>query len=1830
MNPVEAYQNLDTDPKFASLSYSDQVQVRQQLVQQITANDQNFAQLPDSDRDAVLKNLVYAPPVTLNPQYGKLLKDNIAAADAGDEDAKHLYSKLYNSLDEGLNCGLIPAIAHKASTAIGEGMAVAGIRESSQQLMLDAAGSEDAAKLFQYMNTRKELGLSDYSDYQAPEEAVAAHAMLGELGSAEGVRNINRFVSGSLDFVATSQVFSGINAGIRGLPLVKAIIEGGSKPAQVGAGVVLPLLGESVAAGAAGVADQKLTSVITNNISADPTQDFNTMALSFGFGAAMNFALGAIFRAPLVHAIAAGKAVFDPRDLAALGPDQTMPTPEQLNAAIDELGTSRTAAPVLKERLSNYQRAVMNYRDALHDIAKIEPTKLSPEQQLMLQASNSSHDIVIAPKGDGTIDMFYMKPREGAHNLTDLEHYNAPTIMDAYDTVAAHIQKLARIDPETGVPKNGTVSYYGRQLLQWQKIATLGTQAAEAAQELKIPDRVTLSDRPYISADEVGKLSQSGIVRPIRVEAGYDSEMLSNIVAHKQALTYADMHVFPAGTENINSVLLATNVLDVSAEMIPKFGVNDILHARLDGYDTVRFTDDSGAAVGYAPLVPNNLKVLVTHVDDAGAVLDTITRAPIQKPMTAGAFSGSMRSTISTEISAAEAATNDKLLAQQAMSMTATKLEPSDVKTYAKMLTGNSAIETEVSFSSSKEPAVRYDNGKLKITVPEQQLVGQERVKFAQSLTSQLRDSGAMRALPTGPQRVMSKLIKLETKSADVIDKMFVADSSHGIWGSRTLGNMLKRELGGTLIENADGTYTAKFGGISASGTLQDIWKSIKPQLASPKGVTDALLQEGIKLRTTADGVVATTLDKQVFSFPSYKAAAEHFGVDTAILPAEYRPKFVEINPESNRIQVYAEDQGVHLGKAEAFQLLSQFASDTPIEKLTFRKAGNGFATYITKDSTVQFIDPASKTALRFKNLDEAKQWYSESFNTFTGKRDIAMSKGMNIEYSNNGYNVYLGDASRTVYRVKSLDELDRIFATVPTISFDANELVSGANLVLDALPEELLAEWSSFKSNLQPLQNDLLNDYRAWRPEHSSKVSQHVSNLMSTFNSSLEKLRIDNKIHPALVKSLRAVQDASMARRVDQLQVDRLLDSIWRVNKNGDILLPGEKGVKFSSEDDSVIYRWMGAQDSTELKLSEAKLVLAKRLRSILNNAATKFGLHPDMMNGNYMSRIRIAVLSDSHLRAEIDNATSASDCLAALERSPHNLKEAVVESRKWFEYSRKSELLDNVFDTSAYSSTRRYLHEGIRKYWMDIPSQELRNTYNQVKFVTLPNGETIDTGRIPPDADALLQNFMQVTSGHQHLSDVIVADVGKTMMKGFGERMAKIAEKFPDPKIADYAKGFRDPKFAERGNAVLDDIMAIGYASLLGGRAMAAIRNVTQLYTMYGPSFGFEHIDAAVNHWIGLSQAGKDAYLRGLEKLGVVSTSHPYVDTLGSVGVIKKTSAVLLKWFGNSDEYTRMLGYGASTSRFATACQRLQAGVYGDITTARGRFMEAIGGDLFQKTEPEMLDSIWKAVTENARDLDKCNAAKMQIPDSLKIANDQFARAANDLTLFNYTSWNKPMLFNRGVAGKMLGQLGMFTASYRNMFEHVARNVPKSQLVAYLGSFVAVNTAAYAAFQAIGIRANDFIPFASGAPAIGPIADAFITAVRGTSSFSTKQERVDFTRLISPVVQGKKPQIPGIDSKYLPTPWVANYPAILPGSILAHYGAKALDYAARGDWYRALVSLSGAAVDPDLQSDLKIGLPGAQATIPGAHPQALARSLANLLSRTAPEFRRGVSRAP
>lgn len=351
------------------------------------------------------------------------------------------------------------------------------------------------------------------------------------------------------------------------------------------------------------------------------------------------------------------------------------------------------------------------------------------------------------------------------------------------------------------------------------------------------------------------------------------------------------------------------------------------------------------------------------------------------------------------------------------------------------------------------------------------------------------------------------------------------------------------------------------------------------------------------------------------------------------------------------------------------------------------------------------------------------------------------------------------------------------------------------------------------------------------------------------------------------------------------------------------------------------------------------------------------------------------------------------------------------------------------------------------------------------------------------------------------------------------------------------------------KNGANAVDAYFSLNYLANMGYRPWLAIRNTYQVFTTLAPRFGNTWVDDA----IGTARKLTKEHYSYLREIGVLRGEPPIVNTiLDAESTLGNITHNALGLFKSSDEYTRAVAYYTAAGRFDFALDKWRKGGIKDVNG----FLKEAG---VTKMDIDTVNRVKGLMNKNTS-------------DSINAARAYFGTKVSNETMFEYIKEQAPTIYTGSFFGKMFGQYGTYAAGYRANVMRGLKHGDFGDKAAFVARFLTNQSALYAAFTALGINARNFIP---GAPALfggGPQFEVGVAILESMGSgYKARQARSQLSRKFSPVGYTK--------SKGL----YANYPEMLPGSIQFRYAKKALEYAEKGDLWRAFLSVTTTPVaDP------------------------------------------------
>lgn len=348
--------------------------------------------------------------------------------------------------------------------------------------------------------------------------------------------------------------------------------------------------------------------------------------------------------------------------------------------------------------------------------------------------------------------------------------------------------------------------------------------------------------------------------------------------------------------------------------------------------------------------------------------------------------------------------------------------------------------------------------------------------------------------------------------------------------------------------------------------------------------------------------------------------------------------------------------------------------------------------------------------------------------------------------------------------------------------------------------------------------------------------------------------------------------------------------------------------------------------------------------------------------------------------------------------------------------------------------------------------------------------------------------------------------------------------------------------------------------YFSFMGFRAMLPIRNVHQIWTTLAFRVG--------NDWTvkGLKAVADDTsgtIYQALRERGNLLTQLPLFggEVLEKAGggrlenFFKKLVHTGLRFYKNSDDFTRAVAYTASRMRFDDAVSRLRRGVWKDLP------------------EEKQLQAFMKMSGANQLDFDIQEEIKaMMRTRTVEAAADRFASQMTEETMFAYRSGMNPTTF-RGTVGTMFGMFGHYPSYYVENIKRGLKNMSWGERAAAIGRWLGNSAALYFVFkEGLGINMQAFLPwqpmFFSGGPLYHMMNQAlFFTDTR---SYKGRQARAELLGLSTR--EGKLQWQPGKSEL---------------GRLLVPYQVRSIGKAVEafneGDVYRGLLNMGSFPINPD-----------------------------------------------
>ena len=207
-------------------------------------------------------------------------------------------------------------------------------------------------------------------------------------------------------------------------------------------------------------------------------------------------------------------------------------------------------------------------------------------------------------------------------------------------------------------------------------------------------------------------------------------------------------------------------------------------------------------------------------------------------------------------------------------------------------------------------------------------------------------------------------------------------------------------------------------------------------------------------------------------------------------------------------------------------------------------------------------------------------------------------------------------------------------------------------------------------------------------------------------------------------------------------------------------------------------------------------------------------------------------------------------------------------------------------------------------------------------------------------------------------------------------------------------------------------------------------------------------------------------------------------------------------MKWFGSSDDYTRIVVDGVVRDNFTDAVARLQAGTFGTGAKAHKKFLRA-------------------ANLHRLDDFDQRKVVDLLQNRGFESAMDYYGDVVTRETMFAYTAGSNPAMYG-GLWGRLFGTFGHWPIYYAQTLANGLRRGNAADKAQFVGRVMFNSAALWTAFdQALGVRADNFVPwktmFFDGGPYFKLLSDA-LSAAAGSPGASWDKLLNDGLRVLVP----------------------------------------------------------------------------------------------------------------
>lgn len=922
-----------------------------------------------------------------------------------------------------------------------------------------------------------------------------------------------------------------------------------------------------------------------------------------------------------------------------------------------------------------------------------------------------------------------------------------------------------------------------------------------------------------------------------------------------------------------------------------------------------------------------------------------------------------------------------------------------------------------------------------------------------------------------------------------------VADSELQPW----IEDIVRRDFQGQFTKTSDGfTISTPNEGVVKVGTLREALDEVLIRTVDEGQLRFELSKNGLKLKTDSNGTLSVVGTNVSGKTPVEIMRQLDFRPEK--ISSRYGPKMAVV--QDGKFAFTINGDGVTGTKREVLKYLDNFRDYKDIEGLETVFSDDLSSIAQTTSNTYRVTIPGAKVVQEFSSLKEARQFVRD-WTSPENMDIIATQKGIQWNYHDGKYEFYIEGKK---YVADDVDEIQAALAEMPDPEY-APEIVPQQ---FAAMRDELDLPPGAIATHKPNIITDDLPLASIWKAGGNISTLRGILNYVETTDTALMK-SAKQLGDPGLLARYRSLEQSLRRATIDIQAGDALLIDLF--SENGKLISYNRRrGIMELLEAGDDAPKWEVQKITKRFDLEDADFDRVRRLREDFygtnpqSGLYNKFGIDPNIWLTEYQPRIQSWL--DAADPDTLNQLTAWEMVQRIYGRNPGDIPRDL---KFWAENMRTSEMVDFVRDKDALSLAIRYNHKGHLSHY-------LGDSWDEMSRYLKANKD-----RIPGDV------VRRIVHSRELMAQVYTSN-GERLLKQWGKR-------FTDALVKRGILSADSADFAATNN-ILQTLFTLNYIGTMGFRPFLAIRNSTQVWTTLGSRFGNDNVMNGIKRLNKMSDEEVQRFVNLLTNQGVIQGRGPVVEQMlsGVVSTTGKISEKSLSMFRRSDVYTRVVAALTADSVIDEAFKKYP----GLLRTDPEKFFVASNLNL---VDPD----VGRGILEQLKRGD-ISGAKTNL-------RRQFANE----TMFQYVRHNQPYTYTSSIVGRLFGQFGTYSVNYIQNFLRGIKNGTKAQKMAFITRFVGNNMALYGAFTALGLNAQNFLPWSPMQFSGGPIYEMAVNGIASMGSgYKAQQARADFARGIT------------------------NF---APGLRQLSYVLDAGKYLDRGDWWLAFLALNGSPIRYDLR---------------------------------------------